>query len=186
MNLYYDDLDQLTFEAVENFVAVGEPSAPLEGARLDYKVEANAQVAETASAFSNTDGGLILIGVVDEKGVPIKVPGFSLPRRGEPKTHVGNLLADCVRPRLEYDIGVTKSPSGTYLAVVRVEPGAHPPYMFVRGGANRVLVRTHDSDRKADIRQLEDLFARPSALDALAGKSRPQARFAKLEADNTG
>ena len=73
--MFSEPINEITFEKVENFCREDLP----EGIRLDYKEDFPRDLAKTISAFANTYGGLILIGVEEtDRGTP-KLPLKGIP-----------------------------------------------------------------------------------------------------------
>lgn len=67
-------MDQITYERVQDFCSQGIE----EGVRLDYKADFPKDLAKLLAAFANTFGGMILIGVEEERRKP-KLPIIGIP-----------------------------------------------------------------------------------------------------------
>lgn len=63
MSLWSADLDSLTFEQLDEFLSIKEP----ENVRLDYKAQCPGDIENIMCAFANTLGGLIVIGVHEDR-----------------------------------------------------------------------------------------------------------------------
>ena len=178
LNLFTGDVEQLRLEDVDAFLALDGPpdSRPREGIRVDYKGDIPDKLGETVAAFSNTYGGLILLGVSETEGVPSRRDGFPQDKRDDIKTRLANIICTTVHPRPRFQIGVVPVDASAqkHVAVIRIEEGDYPPYMFTRSGANKIPIRVADKDHPADLRTVEALFARRSLFDS-AG--RPQRSF---------
>ena len=161
--MFAADLDSITLQAVEDYLAIGTPDAPSEGVHLDFKRSANRDIAKVAVGFSNVGGGLIFVGVDEANGLATAIPGYQPPGRADAKTHISNLIRQNADPVINFEIGQVFTQAGDSVAVVRVHAGPNPPYMFVNGGENRVLVRVNDENIPADLRTLESLFSRRGA-----------------------
>ena len=63
MNLFSADLDSVSFEGVEDFLAIKAPieQRPPEGLRIDYKLKEPADLSDTVAAFANSFGGCCLL-----------------------------------------------------------------------------------------------------------------------------
>ena len=72
---------------------------PREGYLLDFKAELTDNVLKTVTAFANTFGGLLFLGIADDKdGRPEKIAGIEY--QGELKTRVAREEARKLRKRL--------------------------------------------------------------------------------------
>jgi len=76
--MFSEPITEISFEKVQNFCKENLP----EGIRLDYKEDFPRDLAKTISAFANTYGGLILIGVEEtDRGTPmLPIKGIPLER----------------------------------------------------------------------------------------------------------
>ena len=164
-NLYTCDLDKLTLDHVKSFLALAEAEEdrPREGVRLDFKQEPNMnpngdRIGDMVAALANTMGGLVIVGVGERKGLPVDLPGVL--RKGELKSRLNSMIHRTVYPVPDYRIGVVAVSATHDVAVIRVEEGGFPPYMWTENRANKVSVRVEDQCLPADPQQLEALYAR--------------------------
>jgi len=76
--MFSEPINEITFEKVGDFCKESLP----EGIRLDYKEGFPRDLAKTISAFANTHGGLILVGVEEtDRGTPkLPIKGIPLER----------------------------------------------------------------------------------------------------------
>lgn len=155
-DLFDCDLGSLTFSDVEDFVALGIQ----EGVRVDYKGQVPQKFGDTATAFSNAIGGVALLGVQNNGGLPGAINGIPRNPRSDLKTQIANKIISTVYPRPAFSIGVVAH--GTVpnheVAVVRIEEGVETPYMFLPD--KKVSVRIEDQDERASLTDLERLFQR--------------------------
>lgn len=170
-DLYICDLDQIDYADIEAFVALSAPQAarPKEGVRLDFKVAASQGLAKVAAAFSNSQGGLLFVGVDETNGVPSAMPGIA-PSRTDLKTTLSNLIRTGVDPLPDHEIGATRDPNAPHheVAVIRVHAGLRPPYMCV--GQGNFPLRVNDQSVPASLRQIEELFAERQSSEAAPEK----------------
>jgi hypothetical protein len=164
-NLYTDDLSKVSAEDVAQFLCLdsSDPKArPAEGVRFDFKRDLPQDLGDTVAAFSNTYGGLILLGVDSlpgQKNVPGSLLGTSL--GNDPKARVTDKILATVHPRPNFEVHVTPAHSpGECVALIRVREGTFPPYEFSQGATIKIPVRIEDSDRQASVRDMENLFRR--------------------------
>lgn len=166
MNLFTTDLERdLTYVAVAEFLRLEVPEAerPQEGELLDFSETFPTDIGDVVTAFSNTYGGLVILGVGQKKhgqlAVPSAITGLEA-SKGEMRSRIINTILTTVQPRPTFSAGVVslENNSGRCIAVIRVEQGVDPPYMFTRDHRNKVSVRIGDSNQPASLEQLRMLF----------------------------
>jgi hypothetical protein len=74
-------------------------------------------------------------------------------------TRVDATLRSGVIPTPRYVIAAAEH-EGSDVAVIRVESGDYPPYVYIEGGVHYVVVRSNDQSVPAKLSELEALFAR--------------------------
>src|SRR6266446_2840657 len=109
-NLFVDNIenleaypDQQILKDVRALVDIGYR----EGAPIDYKKDISEKDnwPQAAAAFANTFGGLIIFGVDENQGRPVRVLGFD-PKGVETKTKLTSILLSRIQPRPEIQIRV--------------------------------------------------------------------------------
>jgi hypothetical protein len=170
-DLFTDDLSKLTLSDVTDFLGLNGPEdlRPTEGTRIDFKRELRPEIGATVSAFANTFGGLIFVGVQSSKhtkprqNVALSAPGT--PLGPDARARITGLIVSTVNPRPRFEVQPYGTDSaGNMVAVVRVEDGTNPPYEYERTGDYQIPVRVQDTTRQASLREIEDLLAKRSAL----------------------
>jgi hypothetical protein len=156
MILFTKPFDEFSFNDVVEFCQ----ERHIEGLQLDYKKELPSKgLAKHFAAFSNTRGGIILIGVDEDKqGFPINFEGLVLDGKIVDKIHQ---YASNVEPRPSYDIRVTDENDGKVFILVKIYEGDRTPY-YVQNDAN-LYIRTGNITDPIDI-------ASPDAVELLFGK----------------
>ena len=102
-------------------------------------------IVRTAVAFSNTSGGVIIIGVADRTR---DIVGVEDPLLTEER--IASLLSDTVSPRIVPEIEIVPW-RDTHLIVIRVHPGPSRPYHVVSEGPTEgIYVRVGSTNRRAD------------------------------------
>ena len=166
MNFFSDDLEMtLTYDALWNFLQLDDPPElrPQEGLGLDFKEDLTQDLGDHVTATANSYGGLILLGIRQTKGQSFVVADAIVGLKQAAtdfKNKLENIIISTVRPRPAFCLGIVVVPKleGRCVAVIRVEEGLEPPYMYVQGGQNRVSVRTPGSTRAASLDDLRQLF----------------------------
>lgn len=161
-DLFSCDLATLTFSDVEDFVALGVE----EGLRIDYKDQVPQKLGDISAAFSNTLGGIALLGVRRNNRAPVEITGIGKSKNSDLKTQLTNKIVTTVYPRPDFMIGVAAHPlkPDHEVAVVRIEPGGEPPYMYTP--ERKVSVRIEDQNMSTSLTDLEVLFRRRGAASS--------------------
>jgi hypothetical protein len=151
-----------------------------EGVRLDYKEADHHQhgipksITSEVVAFSNTYGGLIIVGVGVDKTTnrPTTREGVLLLAKGSLEEQVTSLCYNSIVPPVAPEIGICefKAPDGSDRAyvVLRVQPS--PTVHATR--ENAVLVRAGSENPHADLRTLRLLFEREQQREHLFAEKR--------------
>jgi hypothetical protein len=165
-DLYSKPVNAITYDDLKAFFTTGEP--PIEGDRLDGKVELIDRVVETIVGMANTDGGLILIGFSE-----IESAGQSTKRLKWPPVAIDSpsiqdaLASKChtkIRPNYVPGAKLIDVPgqSGRYVLVIRVDLRRAPRPLWHEDKG--VLVRVGDQNRPADLETLRHLLLEPASL----------------------
>ncbi|MGA8830800.1 MAG: helix-turn-helix domain-containing protein [Desulfomonilaceae bacterium] len=118
-----------------------------EGKTLEFKQDLSSpkNILKTLTAFANTAGGVILIGIEDGSKA---VLGVAHPLDEEER--LCNLIADSIEPRLVPGVELVNW-KGRSLLAVEVYPSALRPHWLKSDGIeNGVLVRVGTTNRRAD------------------------------------
>ncbi|HUD81073.1 MAG TPA: ATP-binding protein [Patescibacteria group bacterium] len=122
MNILTKNIRDLKFDDVVEFCK----QQVLEGVQLDYKMTTPKDLAKHFASFSNTQGGLIIIGVEeDDKGLPTAYGG--VPNDSKLVDRIHQFAAN-VTPLPTYDVCLTDEQKGNVFVLVRIYEGAAPPY----------------------------------------------------------
>jgi len=118
-----------------------------EGKTLEFKQDLSVpkNILKTVTAFANTAGGIVLIGVEDGTRA---VLGIENPLDDEER--LCSLIADSIEPRLAPDVAIVNW-KGRALLAVEVYPSAlRPHWLKAQGMEKGVLVRVGSTNRQAD------------------------------------
>lgn len=125
-----------------------------EGKTLEFKrdLSSPSNILRTVTAFANTAGGTLIIGVED---VSRFIIGIKEPHEIEEK--IANLISDSIAPNLFPEID-TIPWRDTYLLVVRVFPSPTRPHYYKKLGPDEgVYIRVGSTNRKADPEMIQEL-----------------------------
>ena len=138
MKILTDPIESFTFENIVDFCATQER----EGIQLDYKSDlTTGSLSKHFASFSNTLGGVIIIGVEENKktGLPIKNEGITTDRKNIERI---TQWANNVNPLPNYKIHQTNEVNGRVFILIRTYEGTDTPYYVQNDG--RIFVRTND------------------------------------------
>jgi len=118
-----------------------------EGKTLEFKQDLSSpkNILKTVTAFANTAGGIVLIGIEDDSKA---VLGVENPLDEEER--LCSLITDSIEPRLAPNVELVNW-KGRSLLLVEVYPSAlRPHWLKSQGITNGVLVRVGSTNRQAD------------------------------------
>jgi hypothetical protein len=157
MNILNKPINTFKFEDIVAFCKEGIP----EGIQIDYKREIPSKgLAKHFASFSNTRGGVIIVGVEEDKksGVPSAWEGVVKDAKQIEKIHQGVSNVESIP---SYEVHTTDEYNGKCFILIRINEGDKPPY-YVQNDYN-VWVRTGNVSNPIDI-------ASPDWLELLFGK----------------
>ena len=118
-----------------------------EGKTLEFKQDLSSpkNILKTMTAFANTAGGVILIGIEDGSKA---VLGVAHPLDEEER--LCSLIADSIEPRLVPDVELVNWKGRTLIAVEVYPSALRPHWLKSDGIENGVMVRVGTTNRRAD------------------------------------
>lgn len=129
------------------------------GTRDDEKREFLADI----SSFANTEGGDIIYGVDEDKGVITDVLGVSSPDFDAEILRLENLIRDGISPRISTGFRVVPSASRKLL-VIRIEKSWIGPHRVIFRGHDKFYARTSAGKFPLDVTQLRSAFLQSATL----------------------
>lgn len=126
---------------------IEELLARQEGKTLEFKqdLSSHKNIIKTITAFANTAGGTLLIGVENKTKAII---GLNDPLEGEEQ--LASLIADSIEPRLVPSIDIINWQGRTLLAVEVFPSSLRPHNVKTLGPENGTFVRIGSTNRQAD------------------------------------
>lgn len=133
-----------------------------EGKTLEFKRDLSSPegVLKSLTAFANTAGGVIIVGVEDGSRRVCGVPDVL-----KAEERLANLVADSICPRLVPDIDVVPWRALNVLVIEVYPSNTRPHYLAQLGPEAGVFVRVGSTNRRADPAQIEEL-KRLSRMDS--------------------
>lgn len=123
INLLARNIHDITFDDVVEFCR----QKVLESVQLDYKLNIPKDLAKHFATFSNTQGGLIIIGVGEDSATGLPTTYDGIPNDSKHVDRIHQFAAN-VTPLPTYDVRATDEQSGKVFILVRIYEGAAPPY----------------------------------------------------------
>jgi hypothetical protein len=197
MNVFSKPFADITFADVEAFCQQGSP----ESTTLDYKRELPRDLAKHFATFSNTLGGVIIVGVEEDPrtGTPLKWEGVTNDGKLLERT---NQFAANVNPLPGYSARLTDEANGKVFLLISILEGDAPPYLanndptvWLRTGnistplrqANRdELVRMVEKKNLAEPARKQNLETARSTFDAGLAQAEAERRRRTEIAEQTG
>lgn len=159
--LFSKNMDDIKLSDIKEFCALDSPEEqrPREGLRIDFKSSFPDDLPKFMVAFANTSGGIIVLGVGENQGIPQNIAGISLGKT-DIKTRITEIAYSAINPPRTPEVGLARMPNDDSrgIVVIRIQESQYPPHMVERGSENSIYVRVNDECRKADLRTIEALF----------------------------
>jgi len=152
MNIFTKPITEVTYEDVISFCKQGIG----EGPNLDYKRDfPPSGLEKTISAFANTSGGVILIGVEDEDSKP-RYPFEGIDYKDKLEERVWNIIVDNIYPPVFPEIKVcTSGNKAKAFVVIRVPQSNETPHAIYNH--TQVYVRTGNRNKPEDLATVEQI-----------------------------
>ncbi|MGH8659370.1 MAG: AlbA family DNA-binding domain-containing protein [Gammaproteobacteria bacterium] len=153
MRLITAPIASLTWQDVLDFCGLDLP----EGATIDYKRDIPTKLGQTVAAMANTDGGIVLIGIDEDRTTTRPVlPPLGLPSiRGVPE-RITNLCISNITPPLVPEMAVVPDSSDTkVVAVIRVPQSHQAPHAVARN--TKVYLRRGSVNSPEDLATIDEL-----------------------------
>ena len=130
--MFTGDLERKTYADVEAFLAESIP----EGLRLDYKREVPPNIERTIAAMANSEGGVIVIGVDEDRATrKPQLPPAGIDLAGQAERVQSKAYQAIHEPITALDFGTFPFPDATErgVLVVRVHPSERAPHAVDQG-----------------------------------------------------
>ncbi|MBI4283502.1 MAG: ATP-binding protein [Chloroflexi bacterium] len=140
MSLRHKELSRLMEPDIQSLVDLGTP----EGREIEYKSQLPGTTKEEKQeflsdlvSFANCIGGDILFGVIEERGVPVKVPGVEIKDVDDTKLRLENMIRDSIEPRIVPNTNIHAVPlsSSRFVLILRITRSLALPHAVRVGGA---------------------------------------------------
>ena len=152
--LFLKSLNEINYNDVISFC--GKYS---EGIRVEYKStfdrNVKRKIPKVVSSFANSYGGILVIGVNTENGVPVRsFEGFEKPERDEIELTIENICLSNIYPQIVPSIKVIDVPdTNRVFVVVEVPESSNAPHAIEN--TTKVYVRTGNQSTPYELAELE-------------------------------
>jgi hypothetical protein len=168
LDLFTADFSILTgadlYTAIVDFTRCNLPpeERTQEGYTVDFKEKWSERSLRVIAAFANTFGGIVVVGVSEDKGRANEIVGEQ--SKGELKTRLAAAIAASITPTPSFDIGECEVPGATErrLCVIRVRPTNRIHFLTTKDAP--VYVRNEDQALPARAAELRSLIIRDRDL----------------------
>ena len=153
MKIFTEPIASLTWQDICQFCELSLP----ESISVDYKRELPAEIERTIAAMANSNGGLIAIGVDEDRNTtrPISPPCGLAPERGLVEK-ITNVCISNISPPIVPDIGVVKDDNtGKVVVIVRVQQSHQAPHAISK--STRVYLRRGSVNSPEELASLDEL-----------------------------
>lgn len=125
-SLFTSPLNSLTFGDIVTFCEIGTP----ESVNLDYKIDfpQGEKLARTVSAFANTFGGVILIGVDEDEFSRPKPPVVGIAFAPKLEERVWSTVIEHIYPPVFPEVHVCAPENGRTFVIIRVPQSSTAPH----------------------------------------------------------
>ena len=155
-------LSEITREHFERMIRDGIP----ESRELDYKQArplgneaGKKEFLKDITAFANTIGGHMVIGLAEDGGVPTGIVEITDTTADDEKLRLKNLIRDGVQPGLlGVEMHEVALDDGGFGLVIRVPRSWNPPHRVSLGGVNKFYLRNSSGADEMDVEQLRGVF----------------------------
>lgn len=162
MTIDKTNVDDISETDLLDLIHAGVP----EGLLVEYKREpygnsdaAKKEALKDITAFANSSGGHLIIGMEESNGAPTALVGLTGSDADAVMNRLESLARDGVEPRI-VGIRMRAIPlTGRRAAIiVRVPKSWNPPHRVTTGGTNRFYVRNSNGVHEASVEELRAMF----------------------------
>jgi len=164
MNLFNKPINQITYEDVVTFCQLGIG----EGVNLDYKEDFPKHLEKSISAFANTNGGMIIIGVKENPDCKPQPPFEGIDHIPKLEDRIWNIILDNIYPPVFPEIQICPPTQNKTFIVIRIPESNESPHAILNN--TNVYLRTgnrNNPEELATIQKIEWLINRREKSERL-------------------
>jgi len=150
MRIFTKPINEISYQDVVAFCELGIA----EGINLDYKGDFPSSLEKTISAFANTFGGVIVIGIEDKDSKP-KPPFEGIEHKDRLEERVWNTIVDTIYPPIFPEIRICPPENNRTFVVIRVPQSNETPHAIYHN--TQVYIRTGNRNKPEDLATVEQI-----------------------------
>ena len=162
MSFQSADISQLTVADIESLIADGVPESSALEFKRELRLDGDEQKREflaDVSAFANTNGGRLLVGIDAPKGFAAQMPGVDSRETDSQILQMGNLVRDCLRPALVgFQIAAVPCADGRSVIVIDFPVSFVGPHMVTFRGSQRFFARSSNGKHPMEYSEIRSSF----------------------------
>ncbi len=148
--LFSKDINEITCDDIQDFCSKQIP----EGINLDYKADFPRSLEKHISAFANTFGGLVIIGV-DESNERPTLPCEGITYQRGLRSKVENICVTNIYPPFIPEIQVCEPVNNKTFVVIRIPQSELTPHAVA--GRTQIYIRTGSSSKPEEIATVDQI-----------------------------
>lgn len=151
MSIFTKPINEITYEDVISFCQqeIGE------GINLDYKKDfPPSGLEKTISAFANSFGGIILIGIEDQDSKP-NPPFDGIDYKDKLEERIWNIIVDNIYPPLFPEIRICPPKNGKTFVIIRIPQSNETPHAIYNN--TNVYIRTGNRNKPEELATIEQI-----------------------------
>lgn len=159
--MIHKKLEDITEEDIGSLI---DNSVP-EGKTIEYKEKLpgnsdseKKELLADLSSFANANGGDLIYGIKEERGLPIEVIGLEVDNPDLEINRVENIAMSGIEPRISYAIRVINLNNGKPVIIARVKQSWIKPHRVIFGGHDKFYGRNSIGKYSLDVAELRDIF----------------------------
>lgn len=137
-----------------------------EGLRIDYKRDLygntdaeKREALKDVSGFANAFGGHLIVGVEEQNGLPVAIPGVANVNPDDVILRLEQLVLSGLDPRIQgLRIRAVPLANRTHCFVLRIPRSWYPPHRVSAQNSNRFWIRNSGGAHEASVEELRTLF----------------------------
>jgi len=131
----------------------------------DYSYEHKKEFLADVSSFSNADGGNLIFGVKEDKGIPVEITGVEVEDLDKEKQRFENLIRDCIEPRIQ---GIIITPfklqNGKYIFIFYIPKSFNSPHVVKINTHWRFYSRNSAEKYSLEVSELRSIITLSSSI----------------------
>jgi hypothetical protein len=117
------------------------------------------ELLKDVSAFANAHGGHLVLGMKEDRGIAVALPGVSVPDIDAETLRLGQIIRAGVEPPLlGFAVHTVQLSNAAHAIVIRVRRSWRPPHRVAAQGSNRFWIRNSSGCHEASVDELRSLF----------------------------